>query len=262
VSWSRINVDNSTGDQGPPSTTYTSGGIVYTYFNVYPMHSRLLANGGYLLTVYNDTYNGLAYSLIDLQAGSRVSRVRLVDSTITLYPWIAGGTSKWLLTYSGGGWTNMTLINTDGSNTGLITLADSNSGYVRAAYDSGVGLFPIVYGVRDLSTGNYNSFLVVCNETSEIIGKFIVPINTSSQINSRPINIVVLPGESPGTVVVFAVEDTDLVAYYISPTYPEAQQPIPIPEPLVISIIIASTTGALTAYTIHKVKTKSRRREE
>lgn len=58
--------------------------------------------------------------------------------------------------------------------------------------------------------------------------------------------MVVLPGGSPGTVVVFTVEGNDLVAYYVSSNYPESQYPIPIPEFLVaIPIVLATVAGVL-----------------
>jgi hypothetical protein len=175
-----------------------------------------------------------------------VNRQQLIDlgTATTFYPWIAGGSSKWLLAYSTGGYVNFTLVGTDGSNTGLLSLSDRNSAYVRATYDS--GLFPVVYAVRDLGTGNYNVFLSLVNETDGSIGSFIIPINTTGSVGKIPVNIVVLPGGSPGTVVVFTVEGNDLVAYYVSSNYPESQNPIPIPEFLVaIPIVIATVAGVL-----------------
>ncbi|MFZ8791956.1 MAG: hypothetical protein ACO2OS_06810, partial [Thermosphaera aggregans] len=250
VSWARINVDDSAGDQGPPSTTYTINGTYYTYFDVYPMHSSLLASGRYLLTVYNDTYNGLAYAVVDLQTGSRVARVRLVDSDRTLYPWTAGGNNKWLLGYSGGGWTNITLVSGDGSNPGIVPLADRGSAYVRAAYDSGAGLFPVAYAVRDLYTGNYNVFLAIVNEGDGSIGGFVIPVNTTSSVSKLPINIVVLPGNSPGTVVLFTVEGGELAAYYVSSAYPDALEPVPIPEPFAVAFAVSTATLILVYYVI------------
>jgi endonuclease YncB( thermonuclease family) len=248
VSWARINVDDSAGDQGPPSTNYTSGGNYFTYFDVYPMHSSLLASGGYLLTVYNDTYNGLAYAVVYLQTGSREARVRFVDSDRTLYPWTAGGNNKWLLGYSGGGWTNITLVGKEGSNPGIVPLADRGSAYVRAAYDSGAGLFPVAYAVRDLSTGNYNVFLALVNEGDGSIGGFVIPVNTTSSVSKVPVNTVVLPGNSPGTVVLFTVEGGELAAYYVSSAYPDALQPVPIPEPFAVAIAVSTATLILVYY--------------
>ena len=250
VSWARINVDDNTGDQGPSPTTYTSGNNVFTYFDVYPMHSSLLASGGYLLTVYNDTYNGLAYAVVDLQTGGRVARVRFVDSAITLYPWTAGGNNKWLLGYSGGGWTNITLVGRDGSNPGIVPLADRGSAYVRAAYDSGGGLFPVAYAVRDLYTNNYNVFLALVNEGDGSIGGFVIPVNTTSSVSKLPINTVVLPGNSPGTVVLFTVEGNELAAYYVSSAYPDVIQPVPIPEPFAVAFAVSTATLILVYYVI------------
>lgn len=248
VFWARINVDDSAGDQGPPSTNYTYDGNYYTYFDVYPMHSSLLASGGYLLTVYNDTYNGLAYAVVGLQTGGRVARVRFVDSAITLYPWTAGGNNKWLLGYSGGGWTNITLVGRDGFNQGIVPLADRGSAYVRAAYDSSAGLFPVAYAVRDLSTGNYNVFLALVNEGDGSIGGFVIPVNTTSSVNKLPINTVVLPGNSPGTVVLFTVEGGELAAYCVSSAYPDALQPVPIPEPFAVAFAVSTITLILVYY--------------
>jgi endonuclease YncB( thermonuclease family) len=248
VSWERINVDDSAGDQGPPPTTYLSGGNTFTYFDVYPMHSSLLASGRYLLTVYNDTYNGLAYAVVDLETGGRVARVRFVDSVRTLYPWTAGGNSKWLLAYSGGGWTNITLVGSGGSNPGIVPLADRGSGHVRAAYDSGAGLFPVAYAVRDLSTGNYNVFLALVDEGDGGIGGFVIPVNTTGSVSKLPINTVVLPGNSPGTVVLFTVEGRELAAYYVSSAYPDTLQPVPIPEPFAVAFAVSTATLILVYY--------------
>jgi hypothetical protein len=160
--------------------------------------------------------------------------------------------------FSGRGYVNVTFVDTSGPS-GVITVADRNAGYVRVAYDPKAKLFPAVYGVRDLSTGKYNVFLAVG-------GNFIIPVNTSGEVSKLPINIVVLPGEgsgtgeSSGTVVVFTIEGNDLVAYYISPGYPASQEPIPIPEPILVSIAVATTAGAVTAYTVHRARSK--RREE
>jgi endonuclease YncB( thermonuclease family) len=249
----RIPVNNSAGDVGPNSELYTSGGNYYTYFNVYPMHSALLYGGGWLATVYNVSASALAVAGVNLADGGVVS-FNIVDTgtPTTFYPWIAGGENGFFVAFSGRGYVNVTFVDTSGPS-GVITVADRNAGYVRVAYDPGAKLFPAVYGVRDLSTGKYNVFLAVG-------GNFIIPVNTSGAVSKLPINIVVLPGASSGTVVVFTIEGNDLVAYYISPEYPESQYPIPIPEPILVSIAVATTAGAVTAYTVHRVRSK--RREE
>jgi endonuclease YncB( thermonuclease family) len=254
----RISINNSIGDVGPFPELYTSGGNYYTYFNVYPMHTALLGSGGYVLTVYNESTSALAYAVVDLSTNSVNSEI-LIDrgTATTFYPWIAGG-SRWLLAYSTGGYVNFTLVGTDGNNPGLLSLSDRNSAYVRATYDSGSGLFPVVYAVRDLGTGNYNVFLSLVNETDGSISSFIIPINTTGSVGKIPINIVVLPGGSPGTVVVFTVEGNDLVAYYISSNYPESQYPIPIPEFLVaIPIVVATIAGVLLLLLTKKRRMKS-----
>ena len=251
---SPFNIDNRLGDQGP-STDMTN---TYSYYNVYPMHTGLLYSGGYVLTVYNETSTALAYAVVNLSDRS-VIRQTLIDYYTPFYPWVAGGSSRWLLGYDIFGWINITLVGTDGSNTGLIPLADRYSGFVRPAYDAGFGLFPVAYGVRDLDTGNYNVFLALVNETDGSISSFVIPVNTTGSVNKRPINTIVLPGGSPGTVVVFTVEGSDLVAYYISSTYSEALQPVPIPEPILVSAIVAGTTGVLLAQTIVKKKAKHKK---
>lgn len=258
VSWTRISVDDRGGDQGPPSTTYTSGGNVYTYFNVYPMHSSLLASGSYLLTAYNETSSALAYAVVGLGEQS-VIRGTLVDlgTPTTYYPWVAGGASKWLLAYSTSGYVNISLVDTSGNNNGLIALADKNSGYVRVAYDAGKGLFPVAYAVRDLSTNNYNVFLTLVDEAGDSIGSFVIPVNTTGSVNKLPINIVLLPGNSPGTVVLFTVEGNELVAYYVSSTYPDVLQPVPIPEPFAVVIAVSAVTLILVYYVTHKPKKPS-----
>ena len=247
---SNFTIDGRTGDQGPRPDMYatTPGETpIYSYYNVYPMHTALLGSGRYVLTAYNESATALAYAVVDLSTGN-VNRQTLIDlgTATTFYPWIAGGRSRWLLAYSTGGYVNFTLVGTDGSNTTLLSLSDRNSSYVRATYDSGSGLFPVVYAVRDLNTSNYNVFLSLVNETDGSIGSFIIPINTTGSVGKIPVNIVVLPGGSPGTVVVFTVEGNDLVAYYISSNYPESLNPIPIPEFLVaIPIVIATVAGVL-----------------
>jgi len=255
----RISINNSIGDVGPFPELYTSGGNYYTYFNVYPMHTALLGSGGYVLTVYNESTSALAYAVVDLSTNSVNSEILIDRGTdTTFYPWIAGGGSRWLLAYSTGGYVNFTLVGTDGNNTGLLSLSDRNSAYVRATYDSGSGLFPVVYAVRDLGTGNYNVFLSLVKEADGSIGSFIIPINTTGSVVKIPINIVVLPGGSPGTVVVFTVEGNDLVAYYISSNYPESQYPIPIPEFLVaIPIVVATIAGVLLLLLTKKRRMKS-----
>jgi len=243
----RIPVDNSTGDVGPTPDFYTSGSTIYTYFNVYPMHTALLGSGGYVLTAYNVSSSALGYAVVNLTSKS-VNNRTLIDlgSATTFYPWIAGGGSKWLLAYSTSGNVNLTLVATNGFNTGLVSLSDRNSSYVRATYDSGSGLFPVVYAVRDLGTGNYNVFLALVNETDGSIGNFIIPVNTTGSVEKRPISITVLPGDSPGTLVVFTVEGNDLVAYYVSSNYPSSQSPIPIPEfPAAIPILVAAVVSVL-----------------
>jgi endonuclease YncB( thermonuclease family) len=253
LSITRIPVNNSAGDVGPTAELYTFGGNYYTYNNVYPMHSALLYGGGWLATVYNVSASALAVAGVNLVDGSVVS-FNIIDTgtPTTFYPWIAGGENGFFVAFSGGGYVNVTFVDTSGPS-GVITVADRNAGYVRVAYDHGARLFPAVYGVRDLSTENYNVFLAVG-------GNFIIPVNTSGVVSKLPINIVVLPGASPGTVVVFTIEGNDLVAYYISPEYPASQQPIPIPEPILVSIAVATTAGAVTAYTVHRARSK--RREE
>jgi hypothetical protein len=243
----RIPVNDSSGDVGPAPGLYTSGGNYYTYFNVYPMHTALLGGGGYVLTVYNASTTALAYAVVDLSTNSVNSEILFDRGTdTTFYPWIAGGGDRWLLAYSTGGYVNFTLVDTDGSDNDLLSLSDRNSAYVRATYDSGSGLFPVVYAVKDLGTGNYNVFLSLVDETDGSIGSFIIPINTTGSVGKIPINIVVLPGGSPGTVVVFTVEGNDLVAYYVSSNYPESQYPIPIPEFLVaIPVVLVTVAGVL-----------------
>jgi len=138
------------------------------------------------------------------------------------------------------------LVGTDGSNTGLISISDRSSGYVRATYDSGSGLFPVAYAVRDLGAGNYNVFLVLVKKTDGSIGNFIIPVNTTGSVGKRSVSITVLPGYSPGTVVVFTLEGNDLVAYYVSSNYPSSQSPIPVPEfPAAIPIVVAAVVGVL-----------------
>ena len=250
---SNFTIDGRPGDQGPSPTMYTSGGTTYSYYNVYPMHTALLGSGRYVLTAYNESATALAYAVVDLSTKS-VNRQQLIDlgTATTFYPWIAGGSSKWLLAYSTRGYVNFTLVDTNGNNPGLLSLSDRNSAYVRATYDSGSGLFPVVYAVRDLGTGNYNVFLSLVNETDGSIGSFIIPINTTGSVRKIPINIVVLPGGSPGTVVVFTVEGNDLVAYYVSSNYPESQYPIPIPEFFVAIPVVLATVAAVLLLTRRK----------
>ncbi|WP_448577149.1 thermonuclease family protein [Thermosphaera sp.] len=255
----RIPVDNREGDQGPSPTIYSSGtpAKYYSYNDAYPMHTALLASGGKALVVYNETASSIAYAVVDLSSGG-VSRTTLFDygESTTFYPWIAGGLGKWLLAYSARGFVNTTLVEVDGSNTGLLSIADRSSSYVRVAYDAGAGLFPVVYGVRDLVTSNYNVFLTLVGESDGGVEPFIIPVNTAGDGSKIPVNIVVLPGNSPGTVVVFTMEGNDLVAYYVSSSYPESQQPVPIPEPVAISLITAAGGGVLVTYLVKKVKSK------
>jgi len=249
----RIPVNNSAGDVGPVPVLYISGGNYYTYNDVYPMHSALLYGGGWLATIYNVSATAMGISLVNLVDGSVRGYVIDTGVSTTFYPWIAGGENEFLAVFSGSGYVYAVRVDTTSGPSGVITVADRNAGYVRVAYDPGEKLFPAVYGVRDLSTGNYNVFLAVG-------GNFTIPVNTSGAVSKLPINIVVLPGASPGTVVVFTIEGNDLVAYYVSPEYPASQQPIPIPEPILVSIAIATTAGAVTAYTVHRARSK--RREE
>jgi hypothetical protein len=107
-------------------------------------------------------------------------------------------------------------------------------------------LFPVAYAVRDLGAGNYNVFLALVNEADGSIGNFIIPINTNGSVDKRPISITVLPGRSPGTLVVFTVEGNDLVAYYVSSNDPSSQSPIPVPEfPAAIPILVAAVVSVL-----------------
>jgi endonuclease YncB( thermonuclease family) len=255
LSIARIPVNNSVGDVGPSAELYVSGGRYYTYNNVYPMHSALLYGGGWLATIYNVSATEMGISLVNLADGSVRGYVIPTGITLptTFYPWIAGGENEFLAVFSGRGYVYAVRVDTTSGPSGVVTIADRNAGYVRVAYDPGAKLFPVVYGVRDLSTGNFNVFLTVG-------GNFVIPVNTNGAIDKRPINIVVLPGASPGRLVVFTVEGKDLVAYYVSPDYPESQQPIPIPEPTLVSIAVAATAGAVTAYTVHRARSK--RREE
>lgn len=179
-------IDGRTGDQGP-STDMTGS---YSYYNVYPMHTALLGSGGYVLTVYNASISTLAYAVVDLSTKNVINKT-LIDlgTDTTFYPWIAGGSSRWLLAYSTGGYVNFTLVDTNGNNPGLLSLSDRNSAYARATYDSGSGLFPVVYAVRDLGTSNYNVFLSLVSETDGSIGSFIIPINTTGSVDKIPINI-------------------------------------------------------------------------
>ncbi|QOR94888.1 hypothetical protein IMZ38_02960 [Thermosphaera chiliense] len=243
-------IDSRTGDQGPEPDMTGS----YSYYNVYPMYTALLGSGRYLLTAYNENSSALAYAVFDLDT-KIVSRISLYDygSATTYYPWIAGGSGKWLLAYSARGYVNITLVSPDGSNTGLVSLADRSSSYVRVAYDAGAGLFPVAYSVRDLGTSNYDLFLALVGEDGGI-GSFVIPVSTDDSVSNIPVNMVVLPGGSPGTVVVFAVEGNDLVAYYVSSNYPETLQPMPIPEPVIVSLAVAGTGGALVTYIRRRLK--------
>lgn len=185
-------VDSRTGDQGPDTDLGVDN---RSLFNVYPTYTALLGSGGYTLTVYNETASALAYAVVDLSTRSVTGPKQLLDygEAITFYPWIAGGSDKWLVAYSARGYVNITFIDINGDNTELVPLADRNAGYVRVAYDSGSGLFPVVYAVRDLVTRNYNAFITLVGENGDI-GVFVIPINNSGATNVTPVNIVVLPG--------------------------------------------------------------------
>jgi len=262
----RISVDNRQGDQGPMPEVYdtTSGGttIYYSYNNVYPMYSALLASGGRALVVYNDTASSMVYTVVDLSSGN-ILRYTLLDygNATIFYSWIAGGSDGWLLAYSARGYVNITLVGVDGSNTGLIALADQNSAYIRAAYDPASRLFPVVYAVKDLVTGNYNIHLVLYNETSKLLGRYVIPINNSGVVNVIPINIKVLPNGGSGIIVILTIEENTLVAYYLSSDYPKSQNPAPIPLPLETTttptITTTETSPNATTVTITFTETRT-----
>jgi len=204
----------------------------------------------------------MVYTVVDLSSGN-ILRYTLLDygNATIFYSWIAGGSDGWLLAYSARGYVNITLVGVDGSNTGLIALADQNSAYIRAAYDPASRLFPVVYAVKDLVTGNYNIHLVLYNETSKLLGRYVIPINNSGVVNVIPINIKVLPNGGSGIIVILTIEENTLVAYYLSSDYPKSQNPAPIPLPLETTttptITTTETSPNATTVTITFTETRT-----
>ena len=224
----RTPINNSIGDVGPTPEFYGTT-TIYTYNNVYPMHTVLLRSGGYLLTVYNASTTAIAYSVVDLKTGS-ANGVVLLDygDDTTYYPWVTSGVDKWLLAYSARGYVNFTIVDTSGGNNGLFTLSDRSSAYVRTVYDAVNKYYLISYSVRDENTGNYNLYLALYSEQGKSIGNYIIPLNTDSSINKIPVGIQVVPGLG---VIVFVIEGYNVIAYIVSSNYPESQTPQPIPAP-------------------------------
>lgn len=62
----------------------------------------------------------------------------------------------------------------------------------------------------------------------------------------------------------FTVEGNDLVAYYVSSEYPETQQPVSIPEPIIVSLVVAGAGGAIVAvaYVRHLKRNMFKKRED
>ena len=224
----RTPINNSIGDVGPTPVFYGTT-TIYTYNNVYPMHTVLLSSGEYLLTVYNASTTAIAYSVVDLKTGS-ANGVVLLDYGIDTkyYPWVTSGVNKWLLAYSARGYINFTLVDTSGGNNGLFTLSDRLSAYVRTVYDAVNKYYLLSYSVRDENTGNYNLYLALYSEQGNSIGNYIIPLNIDSSISKIPVGIQVVPGLG---VIVFVIEGYNVIAYIVSSNYPESQTPQPIPTP-------------------------------
>jgi endonuclease YncB( thermonuclease family) len=242
----RTPINNSIGDVGPTPEFYGTT-TIYTYNNVYPMHTVLLRSGGYLLTVYNASTTALAYSVVDLKTGS-ANGVVLLDygMNTTFYPWVTSGVDKWLLAYSARGYINFTLVDTSGGNNGLFTLSDRSSAYVRTVYDAVNKYYLLSYSVRDENTGNYNLYLALYRQQGNSIGNYIIPLNTDPSISKIPVGMQVVPGLG---VIVFAIEGNNVIAYIVSSNYPESQTPQPIPAPTTTTPTETTTTPTTTTTT-------------
>ena len=246
-------VDCRPGDQGPSTTTYSAAGFLFSYYNAYPMYTKLLASGRYVLTVYNETGTSLAYGVVDLEQETPgvITRGTLVDvGVLTIfYPWVASNETHWLISWNALGWANLSVVSTDGSRSGILMLADRNATFVRAAYDPGSRKFIIPYGVYEVNVTMRNLFVAFYNSVGGILEPWVLPVGMDVGIHNTPLHVEVLGGGpgTPGNIVIIALEGDELVAYVVSSNYPELQNPIPIPEPawVVIPVLLITAFFAL-----------------
>lgn len=238
-------VDCRSGDQGPSTTTYGAG---YSYYNVYPMHTKLLISGQYVLTVYNETSTSLAYGVIDLaQTTPEVIRGTLVSvgTPTTFYPYVASSETHWLVAWNALGWANLSVVSTDGTASGILTLADKSATFVKVTYDPGSKKFIIPYGIYEVGDTTRNLFVAFYDSVEGVLEPWVLPVGMDVGIHNTPLHVQVLGGSSstPGNIVIIALEGNKLVAYVVSSDYPELQNPIPIPEPVwvIIPILLITT---------------------
>ncbi len=238
-------VDCRPGDQGPSTTTYGDG---YSYYNAYPMYTKLLTSGQYLLTVYNETETSLAYGVIDLAQttpGVTGDTLVSVSTPTTFYPWVASNVTHWLVAWNALGWANLSVVGTNGSKSGILTLADRSATFVKIAYDPGSRKFIIPYGVYEVNVTKRNLFVAFYNSVGDVLEPWVLPVGMDVGIDNTPLHVQVLGGgrDTPGNIVIIALDGDELVAYVVSSDYPELQNPIPIPEPVWVVIPILLITA-------------------
>ncbi|MEM1618650.1 MAG: thermonuclease family protein [Desulfurococcaceae archaeon] len=259
----QYSVDDREGDQGPEPDLYVSGGNYYSYFNLYPsIYSKILGQGRYVLTVYNASSTSLDYAIIDLQPPSPiVSRGALIDRGVptTFYPWIASNYSTWLVAWSAVGWVNLSLLDTSGVVRSFV-LADGNASYVRVVFDEGSGKYIIPYAITD-ETGTRNLYVAFYDTSTDTLEPWVLPVSTVKGVHETPLYVAVLranPGQ-PGRIAIVTLEGDvggNLVVHLVSESYPELQEPIPIPEPWYITVVVATATATFVTYSLIVKKRK------
>ncbi|MEM0326858.1 MAG: hypothetical protein QW733_07510, partial [Desulfurococcaceae archaeon] len=253
----RLYID--TGGRGPEPSMFNAS---FTRFLLWPsIYTSLLGSGRYLLTVYNDTDKSLAYAIVDLGDTRIVSSGTLIDRGVstTFYPWIASNYSTWLVAWSAVGWVNLSLLDTSGVVRSFV-LADGNASYVRVVFDEGSGKYIIPYAITD-ETGTRNLYVAFYDTSTDTLEPWVLPVSTVKGVHETPLHVAVLranPGQ-PGRIAIVALEgdvEGNLVVYLVSESYPELQEPIPIPEPWYITIVVATATAAFVTYSLIVKKKK------
>ncbi|MEM4913738.1 MAG: hypothetical protein QW579_06000 [Desulfurococcaceae archaeon] len=257
----RLYID--TDGRGPePSMFNESFPASFTRFLLWPsIYTSLLGSGRYLLTVYNDTDKSLAYAIVDLGETKIVSNGTLIDLGVstTFYPWIASNYSTWLVAWSAFGWVNLSLLDTSGVVRSFV-LADGNASYVRVVFDDGSSKYIIPYAITD-ETGTRNLYVAFYDTSTDTLEPWVLPVSTVKGVHETPLHVAVLranPGQ-PGRIAIVALEGVvggNLVVYLVSESYHELQEPIPIPEPWYITVVVATAAAAFVTYSLIVKKRK------
>lgn len=240
---SRLSVDNRPGAQGPSPSMFNA---TFTRFLLYPMYTELLGSGEMILTVYNSTSSTLTYAVINLQTGEVLRRdlINIGEST-TIYPWVASNETHWLVAWNALNKVNLSIVDSSGFDSGILTLADKQASFVKVAYDAGSGKFIIPYAVNELGDGRRNLVVAFYNAVDSVLEPWVLPVGMNSGTHDTPLDVEILGGgvSSPGKIAIIALEGDKLVVYLVGSEYPELQNPLPIPEPawVVIPVIVVTT---------------------